>query len=246
VLASAVFSQAVKPSKIEISAKAGRYIVSGTVNSEGVRYVAIRILREQLSKNVSAEQLRVDPVVAPFLLGWEAELKAFLNTRKSKRSVNGLWVFKTDEEELVRNLDELLVGYRFVPVGGKRPTALIVPAARATLVSLFATWCSPCRIQLSELQGLFERYHAKGLNVVALDADREISREVARVVGQLGITFPTGSASEVLVNKLSQRSKFGGIPITVLVRDGRIERIFVAASPKTSQELQTAVEALFR
>lgn len=40
--------------------------------------------------------------------------------------------------------------------------------APATILSFWATWCSPCWAELRELQDLHERHHGDGLRIVAL------------------------------------------------------------------------------
>jgi len=80
--------------------------------------------------------------------------------------------------------------------------------SRLTLVNLWAAWCAPCRVELTDFSRHHQELSAAGLNVVALstdgfDAEDESDREAAKkLLDGLEFPFVAGDATEELVEQL--------------------------------------------
>lgn len=59
---------------------------------------------------------------------------------------------------------------------------------RPILINFWATWCGPCRIEMPEIQAIWEAYEDDGLVVLALDQD-ETADQVDAYFNELGLTF---------------------------------------------------------
>ena len=59
---------------------------------------------------------------------------------------------------------------------------------RPILVNFWATWCGPCRIEMPEIQAIWEAHKDDGLVVLALDQD-ESAEDVQAYFDELGLTF---------------------------------------------------------
>jgi peroxiredoxin len=59
---------------------------------------------------------------------------------------------------------------------------------RPIMVNFWATWCGPCRIEMPEIQAVWEAYQDDGLVVLALDQD-ETAEDVQAYFDELGLTF---------------------------------------------------------
>ena len=59
---------------------------------------------------------------------------------------------------------------------------------RPILVNFWATWCGPCRLEMPEIQAVWQEYEDDGLVVLALDQD-ENAEDVSAFFDELGLTF---------------------------------------------------------
>jgi peroxiredoxin len=59
---------------------------------------------------------------------------------------------------------------------------------RPILINFWATWCGPCRLEMPEIQAIWEEHRDEGLVVLALDQD-ETAADVRVYFDELGLTF---------------------------------------------------------
>ncbi len=85
---------------------------------------------------------------------------------------------------------------------------------KALLVTFFATWCPPCRMEVPELKKLQESFGDKKFSVVAISVDQGGVAGVADFVARKELNYP------VLMASYKTISDFGGvygIPTSFLV-----------------------------
>jgi thiol-disulfide isomerase/thioredoxin len=120
------------------------------------------------------------------------------------------------------------------------------PAAKAVLVSFFASWCEPCKREMPFLVQLDRTYRGQGLRILAVSIDREEAGiEAARKLA---------AANEVTYPVLSDRFNFlarrylgeqAPLPSVFLVRkEGTLAKIERGYSKDASAFLVAEVEAV--
>jgi thiol-disulfide isomerase/thioredoxin len=99
---------------------------------------------------------------------------------------------------------------------------------KVVLVNFWATWCGPCRIEISWLVDLQEKYQNEGFTVLGVAMDEEGKSAVAPFVQRE--RFKIGNQSlpmnyPILIGDDVAADRFGGllgVPTTILIsRDGR-------------------------
>lgn len=115
-----------------------------------------------------------------------------------------------------------------------QPVALEAYRGRVVLLDFWATWCPPCVKGVPELKRVYDKYHAKGLEVVGISLDEDKSK-LAAFIAKHKLPWPQIFDSK---RRISASYPVEGIPFLVLVaRDGKI----AAVNPRGS--LEKAVKA---
>jgi thiol-disulfide isomerase/thioredoxin len=108
---------------------------------------------------------------------------------------------------------------------------------RPVLISIWASWCGPCRIELPELQQLYTELAGEGFVLLTINVDTS-SRQALRFLDQIGIKVPV---YRLFSNQLRELG-VNGLPTNILLdQEGRAVRIYEGYSPVLSQEIRRLV-----
>ena len=99
------------------------------------------------------------------------------------------------------------------------------------LINIWATWCSPCRMEFPYMEEAYEEYKDQ-IEIFALSCETDDTDEVLEdFAGELGLTFPVGRDSA----GLSYTFRVNAIPTSIVIdRFGTI--CFIEAGSQTSAD----------
>ena len=121
---------------------------------------------------------------------------------------------------------------------GKRVT-LSSLRGKVVLVSFWATWCPPCRQEMSHMQeGVIDRF--AGSDLVVLPISRGEKREtVEKFIEKMGYGFPVGlDADQSIYSKYASNY----VPRSVVInREGEVVYVAVGYDEQIAQEIGAAI-----
>ena len=162
----------------------------------------------------------------------EYELKIQI-WRRDKGSLNQIsvadysGVLTVDREPIVlstinyRILDKLVFSRKEFQLIDGSNFVISDSQSQITLVVFWATWCGPCRNEILVLKELYSKYHARGLRIISVSIDDEVSK-VEEFVKANKIPWDQCVLKPTDANSLLNELGVNGIPATFLVKpDGK-------------------------
>jgi cytochrome c biogenesis protein CcmG, thiol:disulfide interchange protein DsbE len=107
---------------------------------------------------------------------------------------------------------------------------------RVVIVNFWATWCEPCKVEMPELQALYQQYEQRGLRVLAVNLG-ESRGAVQQWADTFGLTF------DVLQDEKQQvaaQYQLRGQPSTYIISPGGII-MHIVYGPVSREALEAAI-----
>ena len=113
---------------------------------------------------------------------------------------------------------------------------------KVVLLNFWATWCSPCRIEIPSMVELYKKYKDRGLEIIGVNLDKLGKSDVEKFSLEHKINFP------VLLNPSGDVAALYGVvvlPTTVFLdRNGKIKGRISGAVDWTAETNLNAIETL--
>ncbi|HEY6339001.1 MAG TPA: TlpA disulfide reductase family protein [Candidatus Sulfotelmatobacter sp.] len=91
---------------------------------------------------------------------------------------------------------------------------------KAVLLNFWATWCTPCKIEMPWFVELQKQYGSAGLQIVGVAMDDASKEDIAKFAKDMGVNYP------ILIGKEAVGDEYGGVPglpeTFFIGRDGKI------------------------
>ena len=116
--------------------------------------------------------------------------------------------------------DSLVVGTKFpdfteTDVAGQ-PLSIAGHKGKVVLVDFWATWCGPCRIELPNVIAAYQKYHAKGFDIIGVSLDEDKAQLLGFIKDQ-NMTWPQFFDGQGWSNKLAVKYGIQSIPDAYLL-----------------------------
>ena len=117
-------------------------------------------------------------------------------------------------------------------------------AAKAVLISFFATWCKPCKKEMPFLQQLSTEYREKGLRVmsVAIDKDESLWPQIADLVKLNHVTYPVVKDRYNLIARQYLGDKTALPSVFIINKEGKVALVKQGYPDDAARFLRAEVE----
>ena len=114
---------------------------------------------------------------------------------------------------------------------------------KVLLLNFWATWCTPCREELPELDRLYTKHRDQGLVVVGIAVDTSAER-VSAFLKKRPVGFPVVVDTQGVG---AESYRFSGLPAGFLIgRDGVIERRYRGSGKELLSLYEKDIEELLK
>jgi thiol-disulfide isomerase/thioredoxin len=109
-------------------------------------------------------------------------------------------------------------------------------------LNLWATWCLPCREEMSELEHLYTQFKEKGIELVGMSIDLNVEPAyVEHYAEDLGVSYPLFMTDQESVSRIFDQEVF--IPFSLLIdEEGRVAEVFEGWSSRTQRRILELLE----
>lgn len=113
---------------------------------------------------------------------------------------------------------------------------------KVVVVNYWATWCPPCREEMPALDAFFRRYHARGVEMIGLSADRPRDRDEVHKMMQR-FAYPAAMMKDAKPNGFGAPES---LPVTYVIDGAGVVRAKFRPDETvvTEQSLADLVETL--
>jgi len=112
------------------------------------------------------------------------------------------------------------------------------------LVNFWALWCEPCKMEMRQLQSIYDRYKDKGFTILAINQDNQ--KSIAKVSSYISSQEYSFYISTDPDGDVSQRFNVQSIPLSLLFdKRGNIIYKALGYKPGDEQTIEELLEKIF-
>ena len=149
---------------------------------------------------------------------------AYVSTKRADLEKNEI-VMKSHQASDYKRI-EVRIGaempdFEFTDFGGKK-RKISEYRGKYLLIDFWGMWCPPCRRELNYLKAAYQRYQARGFEILGMNTDEpEITAQVKSILGQNGMNWTQAKRESIVATIRNLR--IHSYPTTVLLGpDGKV------------------------
>lgn len=125
-------------------------------------------------------------------------------------------------------------------IAGEDISIAELTAQGPVLINFWALWCEPCKIEMKQLQSLFEKYRERRFSIVAVNQDNQKSvAKVSSYVSSQQFTFYVALDPD---GEIAQQFNLQNIPLSILIdRNGKVAYKALGYKPGDEIKLEEAI-----
>jgi thiol-disulfide isomerase/thioredoxin len=203
---------------------------------------SLAVLKETADSGIdSFTRAKSDPVMAPLLSSpeYQSAVKAF--------DADRLAAARARMKDQLKQPLEIPFDFKLPDLEGK-PVSLADFKGKVVLVDFWGTWCGPCRAAIPRLIELYQRGHDRGLEIVGLSYERDISDPAQARAAVKSFARDTKMPYALLMGDeatVRQVPGFKGFPASVVLdRQGKVRIVITKNDQGTLELIGDVVEVL--
>jgi len=111
---------------------------------------------------------------------------------------------------------------------------------KVVLLNFWASWCTPCKKEMPEIQAAYEAYKDQGFVVLGINFGED-SEDAEKLVKEMGLTFPILLDHTVSV---AERHNVVSLPVTFFIDPGGIIKEQFFGGNLTQKDIEAAIQRL--
>ncbi len=113
----------------------------------------------------------------------EGPAKSLIDTNKKKKQEDHL------TGEIAPQTEFIAPDFTFPEVISDKPVSLPQFKGKVVFLNIWATWCGPCRIEMPDMEKLYQKFKKEDFVILAVSIDKQGKSVVIPFMQELGLTF---------------------------------------------------------
>lgn len=226
-------------STVTIKVKSGNFIVSGVVADKQSRMFVIEIVSTTIGDKADFGELKVDRSFDSFGFGWRESIKESVDKMNNWKS--GVFVFIKPQTETLPDMPHEIwnAEIRLLPDNRTiRPSDF----QNKTVVLFFMEyWCGPCLSMADQLQKICTENSLEDLVIIGVSTEPESKESFGKLFEVKKYGYRLGLGDKTMLDKAVKISGLSAIPQAFLVRDGKLDGVFLGSSTSVIDRLKTLI-----